>query len=174
MNQILYIILNGDLNMSSGKAAAQAVHAAMMLQNKHRNKFIANYRRTVIVLEARNREQLDGIADYLSDAGVVYEYYTDEGANEVPAFSFTALAVEPIDENDEERRNIFSPLYLYGRERWEDAKAEARAEPEEAVKEACDRACNMVAEKPKKKRWYETRKHYIRRCDRFYGIRSCD
>lgn len=114
MNDVLYVILNGSLDMSSGKAAAQAVHAAMMLSNTSRANFRVNYRRTVIVLEAKNREQLDGIADYLSEAEIGYEYYVDEGKNEVDAFSFTALAVDPIDHDDDLKREIFADLPLYG------------------------------------------------------------
>lgn len=114
MNDILYVILNGSLNMSSGKAAAQAVHAAMMLNNTSRSNFRANYRRSVIVLEAKNREQMDGICDYLSEAEIDYEYYVDEGKNEVDAFSFTALVVEPFDSDDERKREIFADLPLYG------------------------------------------------------------
>jgi peptidyl-tRNA hydrolase len=112
-NPILYVILNKSLQMSPGKAAAQAVHAAMMLEHKYRDLFLSKTRRTVIVLEASGREQLDGIADYLADAGMDYEYYTDEGVNEVSAFSLTALAVEPIDADDKEKRKIFESLRLF-------------------------------------------------------------
>lgn len=121
INPVLYVILNGDLRMSPGKAAAQAVHAAMMLPEECRSEFSGDekpYKRTVIVLEAENREQMDGIADYLVDAGVRFEMYTDEGKNEVHPFALTALAVETIDEDDEETREIFSglPLYSYTKE----------------------------------------------------------
>jgi peptidyl-tRNA hydrolase len=120
MNDTLYVILNGSLNMSPGKAAAQATHAAMMLESKHRKAFVANYRRSVIVLEAKNREQLDGIADYLVAAGIAFEYYIDEGVNEVDAFSMTALAVEPFHSDLDPRREIFTGLELYGAEEKED------------------------------------------------------
>lgn len=116
MKPILYVILNGKLNMSPGKAAAQAVHAVMGLDNKERTKFMGNYRRTVVVLEAKGREQLDGIADYLSDAGIDYHYYIDEGVNEVDAFSLTALAVEVMDTEDTDKREIFADLPLYGKQ----------------------------------------------------------
>jgi peptidyl-tRNA hydrolase len=120
MNDTLYVILNGSLNMSPGKAAAQATHAAMMLESKHRKAFVANYRRSVIVLEAKNREQLDGIADYLGAADIAFEYYIDEGVNEVDAFSMTALAVEPFNSDLDPRREIFAGLELYGAEKKED------------------------------------------------------
>jgi peptidyl-tRNA hydrolase len=122
MNDVIYVILNGSLDMSAGKAASQAVHAAMMLNNKHRTNFTANYRRTVIVLEAKNVNQIYGIVDYLNDANIDHEYYIDEGKNEVDAFSTTALVVEPISSDDKEKRKIFSDLPLYSskkpKKRW--------------------------------------------------------
>lgn len=131
-NPILYIILNKELNMSPGKASAQAVHAAMMLESKCRDSFTAQYRRTVVILEAQGREQLDGISDYLHDAGIYHEYYTDEGINEVEAFSFTALAVEPIEASDEKKREIFSSLKLFS------GKPDAKT--------SYDRAANAIRE----------------------------
>lgn len=102
--------------MSAGKAAAQAVHASMMLENKHRKNFLEHYRRSVIVLEAKDREQLDGIADYLTDADIDYHYYIDEGSNEVAPFSLTAMVIEPFrSEFDEKRREILKGLPLYGK-----------------------------------------------------------
>jgi peptidyl-tRNA hydrolase len=155
MNQVLYVILNGGLHMSPGKAAAQAVHAVMLLDAKHRKRFTKDYCRTVIVLEASGREQLDGIGDYLYSADIDYVQYIDEGANEVEAFSLTAIAVEPFDQDDHEKRMIFSALPLFGSKEAE----------------------NIVAgwERPlPKKRWYETRKHYTRRSNGFYSLRVGD
>jgi peptidyl-tRNA hydrolase len=117
MKDVLYVILNGSLNMSPGKAAAQAVHAAMMLNSTDRTKFRANKRRTVIVLEAKNNDQIYGITDYLTDANIDFEYYVDEGVNEVDAFSTTALVVEPIDSSDMEKREIFAGLPLFGKQK---------------------------------------------------------
>lgn len=113
MNDVLYVILNGSLNMSPGKAAAQAVHAAMSLATTHRINFVANKRRTVIVLEAKDREQMDGICDYLFEASIDFERYIDEGVNEVQAFSMTAIAVEPFSADDTQKREIFAGLSLY-------------------------------------------------------------
>lgn len=113
-NPVMYVILNGELKMSPGKAAAQAVHAAMMLQSRYRDTFLENYRRTVLVLEASSFEQFYGISDYLGEANIEHEYYVDEGVNEVNPFSATALAVEPIDADDTEKREIFASLPLYG------------------------------------------------------------
>lgn len=129
MNPVLYVILNGSLNMSAGKAAAQAVHAAMMLPEACRSEFSREdrpYRRTVIVLEANNSAQIEHLAQYLDSTGMCYETYIDEGENEVPPFSLTALAVETIDEDDDETRGIFASLPLYGKEKHETKKYHSR------------------------------------------------
>lgn len=120
-NQIIYIVLNGELKMSSGKAAAQAVHAAMMLNIEARDEFMNNYKRTVIVLEAKNSEQIKNIYSYLDDVAVEADYYIDEGVNEVDAYSVTALAVGPIDALDLAKRNIFAglPLFGYKKSNWD-------------------------------------------------------
>lgn len=97
--------------MSGGKAAAQAVHAAKMIK---RDTFTDNYKRSVIVLQADNSEQMRNLHEYLDRAGIKSEYYIDEGKNEVDAFSLTALAVYPFDSDDLEKREIFESFPLYG------------------------------------------------------------
>lgn len=110
-NPILYVVLNKDLKMSAGKAAAQAVHAAMMLQE--RGRCFADYpKRTVIVLEA-TETQIRNLEEYLDIAGIFADYYIDEGVNEVDPYSITALAVEPIAAADTETRAIFAPFKLF-------------------------------------------------------------
>lgn len=110
---ILYVILNGELRMSAGKAAAQAVHAAML--GKEWSKLFTYWNeRSVIVLEARNTQQIKNLKEYLQKADVHSEYYIDEGVNEVETYSITALAVEPFLSSEEEKRKIFSSFPLYG------------------------------------------------------------
>lgn len=112
-NPILYVILNKELNMSAGKASAQAVHAAMMLENNYSGLFASSYKRTVVVLEAENSEQIKNLYVYLGGAGIFADYYIDEGVNEVSAYSVTAMAVEPIDSGDKEKRAIFEQFNLF-------------------------------------------------------------
>lgn len=112
-NPIIYVILNKELNMSAGKAAAQTAHAVAMLGNFN-NSFIDFNLRTVIVLEAENEAQIRNLNEYLFNEGLSSYYYIDEGANEVGPYSVTAMAVEPIAFNDETRRKIFAPFRLYG------------------------------------------------------------
>lgn len=114
-NPLLYIVLNGELGMSAGKAAAQAVHAAMMLEST--DDFMSHFRRTVIVLEAKNSEQIKNLYNYLDEAGVNVDYYVDEGVNEVDAYSVTALAAGPIEADDIETREIFNAFPLYGKQK---------------------------------------------------------
>lgn len=111
-NPVLYIILNGELNMSAGKGAAQAVHAAMGLDN-YGKPFGTHHKRTVIILEAKNSEQLKNLHEYCQGQMLQAQYYIDEGVNEVDAYSVTALAVAPIDNDDEERRAMFESFPLF-------------------------------------------------------------
>lgn len=115
MNKILYIVINKELKMSAGKAASQAVHAAMLLQ-ENALSFANNYKRTVIVLEAENSEQIRNLEEYLESAGVFCMHYIDEGVNEVGPYSITALAAEPIDEDETEKREIFEQFNLFSGE----------------------------------------------------------
>lgn len=113
MNPILYIVVNKELNMTAGKVAAQVAHACMLLDDNHHELFISNHRRTIIVLEAKNSEQIKNLQTYLDEAGIWADYYIDEGANEVLPYSVTALVVEPIDADDNEKRKIFLPFKLF-------------------------------------------------------------
>lgn len=112
-NPVIYIILNGELKMSPGKAAAQAVHAAMMLSANSKKEFLSDYKRTVVVLEAKNANQIKNLYAYLEDTDLDCDYYIDEGVNEVDAYSVTALAVGLIESTDEETRSMFSQFPLF-------------------------------------------------------------
>lgn len=112
-NPIIYIVLNGELKMSPGKAAAQAVHAVLMLNANTKDDFVESYKRTVIVLEAKNGEQIKNLGEYLDEADIDYDWYVDEGVNEVDPYSVTALAAGVIDHDDVERREIFAGFPLY-------------------------------------------------------------
>ena len=111
-NPILYVILNKELKMSAGKAAAQTAHAVALLGDFN-NKFIDTARRTVIVLEAENEAQIRSLNEYLFNVGLASFYYIDEGENEVPAYSVTAMAVEPFEADDKEKREVFNDFGLF-------------------------------------------------------------
>ena len=114
-NPRIYVVLNGELNMSPGKAAAQAVHSVMLLNGNSKQDFVSNYLRTVIVVEAKNAEQIKNLATYLDEAGIDTDYYIDEGVNEVDAYSVTALAAFVGD--NEEDYNKFESFPLYSGEK---------------------------------------------------------
>lgn len=111
-NPILYVLLNGELKMSPGKGAAQAVHAAMLLEGNYDGFFYSNYRRTVVVLEADNSEEIKNLKEYLDSAGIFSAYYIDEVSEAGERFQVTALAVEPID-HDDDNRSIFEDFPLF-------------------------------------------------------------
>ncbi len=153
-NPVLYVILNKQLNMSPGKAAAQTAQVVMMLEDKYRDIFMSNYRRTVIVLEADGFEQLHGITDYLYDAGIEHDYYVDEGVNEMAPFSTTALVVEPIDRDDTEKREIFAGLNLYGSNSYNDSYEQTDGDKVAIELRAIRSLLTPPVEKPKTK-WYK-------------------
>lgn len=117
-NPIIYVVLNGELNMSPGKAAAQAVHAAAMIDGVE--EFGQRVIRTVIVLEAKNTQQILNLHRYLQNLLIESKFYIDEGVNEVDSYSVTALAAGPIWSNNDAERQIFSsfPLFPAKKKRW--------------------------------------------------------
>lgn len=80
----MYVLVNKDLKMSRGKIAAQVAHAVARVD--------VPAPRTVIVLRA-STEQLHNLDTYLERMNLPHHLYIDEGMNEVPAMSATALAV---------------------------------------------------------------------------------
>lgn len=117
MNTIQYIVVNKDLKMSAGKAMAQVAHAVMYAADL---KDVALYadakKRTIIVLEGSG-EQIKNLYNYLEERDVNCDYIIDEGVNEIPTMSVTALATGVIDIDDEETRGYFwgFELYKHGR-----------------------------------------------------------
>lgn len=141
--------------MSAGKASAQAVHAAMMLQDNLSGSFTSSYRRTVVILGADNAQQIKSLSEYLDTAGLFSQYYIDEGENEIAPYSITALAVEPFDIEDEPLREIFAGFSLYGSDDYDDDELDD--DTPNAVKRieyAVGQLRSSLAPKPKRPRWY--------------------
>lgn len=114
---LLYVLINGELKMSPGKVAAQTVHAIGEL-NRYSDEFrLFSYepKRTVIVLEAKDSQQIINFKRYLEYLNIKAGFYVDEGANEVSPYSITAMAIGPLYTDDEETREIFKPFSLYPR-----------------------------------------------------------
>lgn len=116
-NPVLYVVLNGSLNMSAGKASAQAVHAAMLLEGNYPGLFVSAYKRTVVVLEAKDSETLRNLLEYMQGAEIFGAYYIDEQSEKGHPYQITALAVEPIAHDDKVRRSVFSDFPLYGKKK---------------------------------------------------------
>ena len=120
LNPIIYILINGSLKMSPGKAAAQAVHAFASLENDYTIKeFSRNIQRTVIVLEVDNQQQIDNLSKYLTACSIPCSSYIDEGVNEVSPYSVTAMAVGPIYSDELDKRQLFSTFPLFPKRKLE-------------------------------------------------------
>jgi peptidyl-tRNA hydrolase len=115
-NPTLYIFINKSLNMSSGKVASQAAHAAAMSMARNHTEdndlWIHNIHKTIIVLEARDEMHLRNIKDYLAERTVESVFVIDEGVNEVDHLTITALATHYMDKNAAADK-LFSGFKLY-------------------------------------------------------------
>lgn len=86
----LYVVVNTELRMSRGKIAAQIAHAVARLK-------LPAPPYVVIVLAGREL-QMKNLDIYLSQIkGIQHHLYIDEGANEVPPMTATALAFGLFD-----------------------------------------------------------------------------
>lgn len=94
----IYVIINKELGMSAGKVASQAAQGAAATIANHYPEDIAlwagAFNKGIIVLEARNEAHLRNIKDYLRQRDINSEFVIDEGVNEVPAHSITALSTQ--------------------------------------------------------------------------------
>ena len=119
MKTIQYIVVNKDLKMSAGKAMAQVAHAVSLVSKAKDIKAYNNAKqRTVIVLEGTSA-QIQNTCLYLYERGLHAEYVIDEGVNEIPTMSITALATEQFDVEDTTTRNYFYGFKLYKHARFQ-------------------------------------------------------
>lgn len=118
MNPAMYIFINKGLRMSTGKAAAQAAHAAVEgyrlscglephrpQEGLAREGYVArNWYQgghyTKLVMEAEDDQHLLSIREYIESRGFRTALIVDEGHTEVRPFSTTALGVEIVDKDD--------------------------------------------------------------------------
>ena len=113
MNTIQYIVVNKDLKMSAGKAMAQVAHAVSLV-SKPKDIILYNKakQRTVIVLEG-TAAQIENLGLYLYERGIHSEYVVDEGVNEIPTMSITALATQQMNVDNIENRQMLKGFKLY-------------------------------------------------------------
>lgn len=123
----MYIFLNKGLGMSTGKAAAQAAHAAVEAYRLTEQNIITGNRTASavheawyegghykkIVLEARDRHQLRDIEHYLNERRFLTKLIIDEGRTEIAAFTPTALGVEIVNKDNAHVAKTFSGFRLY-------------------------------------------------------------
>lgn len=114
---IIYIFINKSLNMTSGKIAAQAAHAAVMTlidaPDWEKIFWENSPARTIIILEARDSEHLTNIDKYLAQRSVRTSLIIDEGINEIDSHTPTALGTQILDKDNENVPAIFSSFRKY-------------------------------------------------------------
>lgn len=117
MKTAMYIFVNKELQMSVGKVAAQAAHAAVEAYRISTVDKLAEWYKgrhyKKLIMEARDAEHLRTIASYLTERGFKSVFIIDEGLNEVAPHSFTALGVEIVDQDDPHTQATFSTFRLY-------------------------------------------------------------
>jgi len=117
INPCIYIFVNKGLRMSAGKVASQTAHAAAQIFSKLPPEDLQLFwskepHRTIIVLEARDENHIRNINNYLDNRGINCDLVIDEGENEVPPHSITAL-VTPILDKNQWTDKLMSTFELY-------------------------------------------------------------
>lgn len=114
---VMYIFLNKALGMSTGKAAAQAAHAAIEAYKISDTKLIKEWELglhyTKLVMQARDEQHLRTIQKYLKDRGFESHLVIDEGMTEIDAHQATALGAQIVNKEDSHAEATFSTFELY-------------------------------------------------------------
>lgn len=116
-NPCIYVFINKSLDMSKGKMAAQAVHAAVLATidaHDSARKFWTNaIHRTVLIMEARDSEHIQNIKEYLEERKLKTYKIIDEGVNEIDPIVPTALSTSILDKNSEDVKAALSSFNTY-------------------------------------------------------------
>lgn len=120
MNPVMYILLNKSLNMSTGKAAAQAGHAAVQAfraSDPNSNALRVwdkggHYAK--VVLQTYSIETAER---YINDRGFKTALIIDEGRTELDGLQRTAIGVEVLDKDNPHVAATFGEFDLYKDER---------------------------------------------------------
>jgi peptidyl-tRNA hydrolase len=100
----MYTFLNSGINMSTGKCAAQAEHAAIEAYRLSDNKMIEDWylggHYMKVVLEAQDEQHLLVIKQYIEDRGFRTSIIIDEGRTEIRPHTATALGIQVVDKAD--------------------------------------------------------------------------
>lgn len=118
MNACQYLFINKGAQMSPGKIAAQAGHAAVEGYKLTSSPALIDawyegggYKK--IVLEARNELHIFSIHHYLTRRGIQHEVIIDEGHTEVEPHTATAIGTAIVDKDDPHVAAAFSSFKLY-------------------------------------------------------------
>lgn len=113
----MYIFVNKGLQMSSGKVASQAAHAAVEAYRVSKPELIKEWYKgghyAKLVMQAKNATQLFQIERYIQDRGFKTAMIIDEGLTEIDPHTATALGVEIVDKDDPHTLATFSTFELY-------------------------------------------------------------
>lgn len=114
---VMYIFLNKELGMSTGKAAAQTAHAAIEAYKISDARLIKEWELglhyTKLVMQARDEQHIRTIQKYLGDRSFESHLVIDEGMTEIDAHQATALGVQIVDREDPHTGATFSTFELY-------------------------------------------------------------
>lgn len=103
LNQMMYIVVNSDLQMSKGKAIAQCCHCVCDVVRRLENQKTENYRvwmkegQKKVVVKA-TQKQLEALLDeYVNNVFVWCKGVHDAGLTQVPENSLTCVVFCPLD-----------------------------------------------------------------------------
>lgn len=117
MKPVMYIFLNRDLGMSTGKASAQVAHAAVEAYRLSSETMIDAWylgnHYTKLVMLAEDANHLRSIKEYIEERGFKTKMIIDEGRTEIAAHSPTALGVEIVDKDDPHTAATFESFKTY-------------------------------------------------------------
>lgn len=92
------IIVNKKLGMSQGKIAAQVAHAAVNATQKADHDIVERWMRyghCKIVLQVETPQEIVDLKEQADQLQLPTALIVDEGLNEIPTDSITALAIGP-------------------------------------------------------------------------------
>lgn len=116
-NPVMYTFLNKGLNMTLGKAAAQAQHAAVLAyagsSQEAIDAWMSGGHYAKVVFQAKNEHQLMKAQRYIEDRGFKTFLIIDEGRTEIDPHSVTALGVEIVDKADRHVADTFSSFQVF-------------------------------------------------------------
>ena len=97
----MVIVVRSDLQMSTGKTAAQAAHVAVRAaeQASDVNKIIWKHlnKETKIVLQVKTKDDLISLIKQSKAAGIPFSAIKDAGRTEIEPNTLTAIALGPDD-----------------------------------------------------------------------------